>query len=156
MKRFLIFLAFVIIFIALGIVDKDLLHLRKKYPDMKVIFYTTSKDQLQNHNNTVYDGVYHQVRCDAKDAVKVKNALNDIKGMSVSFWGTRKDIDYILDLYDVKIISEKWQNNILYIYGYSDLIFVPAFKVNDDYINIQLSFRKNRVTAGVPIILGSY
>ncbi|HHW90375.1 MAG TPA: hypothetical protein GX745_05695 [Clostridiales bacterium] len=155
MKRFLIFLAFILIFIALGIVNQDLLFLKSQYPDMKVVFYTTEKP-MSNDHNLVFDGIYHQIHCDAKSAAKVKSALSNIRGMSVSFQGTIKDIDYILDFYKVKVIFETYQNQIFYIYGYSDLINAKAVKIDDNYVNIQLALRKNTVTVGAPIILGSY
>ncbi|HEY8444247.1 MAG TPA: hypothetical protein VIL24_05580 [Clostridia bacterium] len=154
MKRFLLFLAFILIFIALGIVQQDLLRLRSRYPDMKVVFYTTDANAAQNHNS-IFDGVYYEVTCAAKDAKKVKSALDEIKGMSVSFWGTQKDIDYILDYYRVKVAFETSQDQILYVYGYSDLISIPAVKVGEDYINIQLALRRNTVVVGAPFILGS-
>lgn len=149
MKRFLLFLAFVLIFIALGIVDQDLLRLKSRYPDMKVTFYTTDPQE------SIYNGTYYEVSCQAKDAKKVKSALSDIKGMSVTFRGSKKDIDYILEYYKVKVAFKTYQDQILYIYGYSDLIHTPPVKVGDDYINIQLALRQRTVVAGVPLILGS-
>ncbi|NLC16281.1 MAG: hypothetical protein GX756_00150 [Clostridiales bacterium] len=155
MKRFLIFLAFVLIFIALGIANQDLLYLKSRYPDMKVAFYTAQKPASAGQDY-FFDGIYNQIHCDAKDAAKIKSALKNIKGMSVSFQGDIKDIEYILNFYKVKIILETYQNQILYIYGYSHLINAPSIKIDGNYINIQLALRKNTVTVGAPIILGSY
>jgi hypothetical protein len=149
MKRFLLFLAFVLVFIALGIVEQDLLRLKERYPDMKVTFFTT------DIQDAIYDGIYYEVSCEAKDAKKVKSALGDIEGMSISFRGSEKDINYILEYYQVKVIKKTYRNQILYIYGYSDLIYTPPVKVGEDYINIQLALRQRTVVAGIPLILGS-
>lgn len=152
MKRFLMFLAFVLIFIALGISDLSLLHLINKYPDMSVVFYTKNSEK----QNTLNDGIYNQVHCNSQDALKIKNSLSDIDGISITFEGNLEDIEYIIDYFNVKIISKSKEDGILYIYGYSELILTPAVSVNNNYINIQLALRQGIVTAGTPIILGSY
>lgn len=152
MKRFLLFFAFVLIFVALGISDLSLLHIKDRYPDMHIIFYTQNPKKL----NSINDGIYNQVHCDSKDAVKIKKSLDDIDGMSVSFEGGMQDIQYIIDYFDVEIMLKNTCDGILYIYGYSKLILTPAVLVDNNYINIQLALNKGTVTAGSPIILGSY
>ncbi len=152
MKRFFLFVAFVLIFIALGLSDNSLLHLSNRYPDMNVVFYTKHKTSLDSIN----DGIYNQISCKARDAKKIKSMLKDISGMSISFQGGLDDINYILDYFDVKVILQKTNNDILYIYGYSKLILTPSVLVDNNYINIQLALNNQIVTAGLPIILGSY
>ncbi|HEY8423257.1 MAG TPA: hypothetical protein VIL23_00675 [Clostridia bacterium] len=155
MKRFLLFLAFILIFAGLGVAEQDLLLLRKKYSDMKVVFFTTDSAQIKS-DDCAYNGIYYEVYCDANNAKKVKNALGNIQGMSVSFKGSIKDVDYILELYKVKVVSETRQGQLLCICGYSELIYTPAVKVGDHFVNIQLALRENTVTAGAPLILGSF
>lgn len=152
MKRFLLFVAFVLIFLALGISDLSLLHLKDRYPDMRVVFYTKNPKKL----DAINDGIYNQIHCSSAEAVKIKKSLNEIDGLSVSFEGGKQDIQYIIDYFDAEIIFENTRDGILYIYGYSKLILTQAVLINNSYINIQLALRKGVVTAGTPIILGSY
>ncbi|HEY8389869.1 MAG TPA: hypothetical protein VIL26_02780 [Clostridia bacterium] len=152
MKRFLLFLSFALILVGLGISDYSLLNLKDRYPQMQVVFYTKDSRNLDSIN----DGIYNQVYCSTDQAKKIKRLLNKIEGMSVSFEGGIQDLNFVIDYFDVKIISEKTCDDILYIYGYSSLILTPAVKINNNYINIQLVLRKDKIIIGTPIILGSY
>lgn len=154
MKKFLLLVAFVLIFVALGFKEQGLLQLGHRYPNMQVVFYT--RQNSPKNIKSIDSGVFTQIICGAQDALKIKKSIKEIDGISISFEGGIEDLEYIKDYYNVKIIIEEKIDNILCIYGYSDLINAEAVKINNEYINIQLTLRKNTVTAGMPIILGDY
>ena len=93
--------------------------------------------------------------CDSNNYSSIKQKLNNIIGESVSFSGKENKILEILNKLNATTIKKENINDIKVIYAYSPLLkdycLIDGFKVN-----LQVAYNKGIITAGYPLILGSF
>lgn len=123
------------------------------------IFYCLDSYSEIDNAKVIKNGNSSIIKTDFKNAMNVKKSLNNILGESVSFKGTLLDFLKIQNDFDFAYsFQENMDNGIVNVYGYSNLkdYSLRSINIDNQKINIQLSYNCGTITIGNPIILGSY
>ena len=95
------------------------------------------------------------VTCTVNDFKKTLARCQGVDGISVSYKATKADFDQIARQFDVQVISQFYDGNLVAVCGRSNKI-VGGVVVDKALVNIQLAFDGATLTVGYPLILDSY
>ena len=119
----------------------------------RVIFFTAEKDVKVDGTTVIDSGVYREVHCKLSDAFRVGRGLKSIAGVSLV---TTKTSEQILSMVFAQVVFRQNIDGTDIIYGYSSILPYTT-TVNGKTVNIEIAVNgSGKVTAGCPIILGSY
>jgi len=167
MQRFGLLLGIFLILTGLTYRDGGLRDIYPYCADARVCFYLTASESL---NFDAYSGDIFVVKngngvivdAPADAALRLRRGLSGMKGESVSFDGGYGDALEIIRLYRVKVAGGEIlpldeENSVRIIYGYSRFL-TKSVSLDGKNINIQIAVnaKTGKVTAGTPLILGSY
>ncbi|MDR3317867.1 MAG: hypothetical protein LBS99_00325 [Clostridiales bacterium] len=142
------------IFLATGIRGNGLDALEGCAPDMRYSFYISGAAEVSGASS-VSNGAGTIVSCDIKDAARVRQRLKTVDGESVTFGGSASDLNIIVKKFSADIIRREDIGGILIYYCFSPALG-NGLNLDGAEINMQLAYSNGRVTAGTPLILGSY
>ena len=168
MKKFGLLLGAFLILTGLSFWDDGLQDIYSRFDGARVCFYLTANESLDlgafsNGIVIIRNGAVVIVDAPAETAAKLRGGFSDVKGESVMFDGDYSDAREILKLYRVSVTGREniplddKGNSIFIIYGFSRLL-TNGIELDGEKVNIQIAVNSltGRVTAGTPIILGSY
>jgi hypothetical protein len=166
-QKFGLLLGAFLILTGLAFWDGGLTDIYRAYGGARVCFYLTAKEKLPL--SAFSDGVFVIrngggviVDAPAEAALKIRRGFSGIMGESVSFEGDYGDGLEILRLYRAAAVFEETlhldgENSVRIIYGFSGLL-TRSVSLDGKRVNIQIAANEltGKVTAGTPLILGSY
>lgn len=120
--------------------------------DMQVTYYTNSN--ISKNSVLLYGNTY-MTTFNGKEYKEIESSLNNILSVSAQFQGDYNDFKKTQKKCGVNVLNSQTVDDVLIIYGYSDK-FGRCVQVLDKMVNIQIAIRKNTITVGTPLIMGSY
>ena len=120
-------------------------------------FYVYTYQYFENSfSNITKNGKSNIIECETKNAQKLLKLLDKTKitGMSFCFEGNQNDLNKIMENTKLCVKYSEKVENIQFYYGFSPL-FDDYTLYNNEKINIQIAFKDNNISVGVPLILGS-
>lgn len=104
---------------------------------------------------SVDSGIARIVRCDATDLDAVLSRCSDVDGVSVSFEGSLRDVERIVERLGVKQTHTQQMDGLIVVCGYSRRLRGGVL-LDGRFVNVQIALNGDRVTVGSPLILGGY
>ena len=158
MRKFFIFVAFIICFIMVGFCKYDAINFSlEECANPKYYFYVSL-----NNAEQVSDGHYirngeggiialNQNELDLLDSFDI----NKIYGKSIQFEADEQQYNNFLQRTNFKVVKTETFDSFSIIYGYNEE-FGESVSLYGEKVNIQIAKRGNVVCVGFPLILGSY
>ena len=158
MRKFFIFVAFIICFIMVGFCKYDAVNFSlNECANPKYYFYVCL-------NNAEQEGDSHFIKNGTggiitlnQNELKMLNkfSINKVYGKSVEFEASEQQYKNFLQRLNFTTVKVESFNSLSTIYGYSDK-FGERVLLYGKKVNIQIAKRGNSVCVGFPLILGSY
>ena len=156
MRKFFIFVAFIVCFIIAGFCKYDAVNFAfNQSADPKYYFYVTLNTQTednhytQNGNGGIICLGYNEL--DLLDTFDI----NTLYGESVKFYGNDNDFEKLIKKYNLSIVLQEKFDNFNIVYGYNKILG-DAVEINGKKVNVQIAKRGNEINVGFPLIMGSY
>ena len=168
MKKFGLLLGAFLILTGLTFWDNGLKELYAEHSDARVCFYLSRFESLDlstfsEDTIIINSGTGIIVDVPGAAAAQMRGGFSDILGESVCFSGGPADAQEIMNFYRARLLWEEEipldgnGNSVKIMYGFSWLLN-KSVEADGQRINIQIAVNSlsGKVTAGVPLILGSY
>ena len=158
MRKFFIFVAFIICFILVGFCKYDEINFSiEDCANPKYHFYVTL-NSLENVDDCHYvkngEGGIITLEKDELNLLDLFD-IGTMYGKSIEFEANKKAYSNILSGLNFKVIKKENFENFETIYGYNEN-FGKSVSLFGKDVNIQIAKRGDVVSVGFPIILGSY
>lgn len=95
------------------------------------------------------------VQCKVADFNSVLTRCKGVDGFSVSFVGTKRDVERIVRLFDLNVTSTLNLDGLQIVCGNSVKLSGGVI-LDGEAVNLQIAYKDGTVTVGSPLILGSY
>ena len=168
MKKFGLLLGVFLILTGLTFWDNGLTDIYERTPGARVCFYVTADESLNLGGFSqdvliIRSGAGIIIEAPGAAAAELRQGFSKIRGESVSFCGNYADAQEIIRFYRVQTVKKEilpsgnTGKSITIIYGFSKLL-TKSVNLDGEKVNIQIAVNgaTGRVTAGTPLILGSY
>ncbi|MBQ0017017.1 MAG: YwmB family TATA-box binding protein, partial [Clostridiales bacterium] len=124
--------------------------------NLDYFFYTNNLNKdLSEDCLIIKNGDSFIVKCSKDNANDIKKQLDNIKGESITFKGSKSKILSYLKILNAEIVLTENMDNIYSVYAYSKNIPDYVY-INHQKVNIQISCTDDTVSIGTPLILGSF
>ena len=94
------------------------------------------------------------VTCDSSLLAETLPLCSGVDGISVCFQADADYVDYLVDRYNVKVVSCQQCGDVYVLCGYSTAV-CGGVLLDGAKVNLQIAYRNGNVT-GSPLILGGY
>lgn len=154
MKRFLIFIVFIIAFVLIS-GSEDIFVLSRLDLNGRYRCYAQDVKSVSSGFDVDINGNGKIVSCDMLYAGEIDNyILGKVYGESITFEGSHDDFINVIKKLNINIVAAESVENLESIYGFGR--FGKCVMINGKSVNIQVAYSLGYITIGCPIILGSY
>lgn len=155
MKKFLIFVIFMIAFIAINEGEEVYSLNQLEYDGVYSCYAQGVSDCVPSFINVVSSGSGKIISTNSDDACDIKDYVKgEVYGESICIKGTYDDFLNITKKMNIKVVMKEQFDNLTSIYGFGR--FGESVCVNGKLVNIQIAYSGDYIVIGCPVILGSY
>lgn len=156
MRKFFIFVAFIICFIIAGYCKYDAVTFAiGESANPKYYFYVSLNSEIEDCHYTKNGN--GGIICLNSSELKLLNNfdIDTLYGESVKFKCDDKTFADLIKKYKISVVNEEKFEDFISIYGYNSSFGKPV-NIHDKNVNVQMVKRGDEIIVGFPIILGSY